>query len=161
MSFGLTLPNLHAGNHHISSPQEHHHNCIAYAVHREWDIIWPDEDGRWPLTVPRMETISAFVEFFRSAGFEEVGLDNTSYEWGYEKIAVYARHDKPMHAARQLTDGCWKSRLGRLVDITHADLASLEGGDYGTVVKVMRRIDTGSPPELPPLYPPAPLIIMP
>jgi hypothetical protein len=42
------------------------------------------------------------------------------------------------HAARQLTDGTWTSKLGREIDITHT-LPGLEGGEYGRIAMYMRR----------------------
>jgi hypothetical protein len=44
----------------------------------------------------------------------------------------------PTHAARQLDNGRWTSKLGELEDIEHS-LRDLEGAAYGTVVQVMKR----------------------
>jgi len=43
------------------------------------------------------------------------------------------------HAARQLPDGKWTSKLGQLEDITHGTTDVIEGGDYGEVVQFMKR----------------------
>ena len=57
----------------------------------------------------------------------------------YEKIAVYARGNETKHAAKQLESGQWTSKLGMGEDITHPDLTSLEGPEYGNVVMFLRR----------------------
>jgi len=43
-----------------------------------------------------------------------------------------------LHAARQLPEGRWTSKLGELEDIEHA-LHDLTGTVYGSVVLVMKR----------------------
>ena len=51
-------------------------------------------------------------------------------EEGVEKIAIYILNGKPEHAAKQLPDGRWSSKLGDLDDITHT-LNGLSGNRYG------------------------------
>jgi hypothetical protein len=78
---------------------------------------------------------------FRGLGFEL--SDNDKLERGYEKIAIYAdAGGVPTHAARQLDSGKWTSKLGRLEDIEHDTLSSLQGPSppaYGEVRQVLRR----------------------
>ena len=78
---------------------------------------------------------------FESFGYEACP-DNSSEE-GLEKIAIYAVGDRVKHAARQLIDGQWTSKLGTDVDITHSSLAELEDTEfnafYGKVVLIMKR----------------------
>ncbi|MCK4793650.1 MAG: hypothetical protein KAV87_58515 [Desulfobacteraceae bacterium] len=59
-------------------------------------------------------------------------------ESGYEKIVLYALKDQPTHAARQLKNGRWTSKLGKNVDIEHK-VRDLEGPRYGKVVAYFRR----------------------
>lgn len=49
---------------------------------------------------------------------------------GEEKICLYAKNGKPTHAARQLSNGRWTSKLGPDEDVEH-DLSDLEGRRYG------------------------------
>jgi hypothetical protein len=60
-------------------------------------------------------------------------------EPNFEKIALYAIGNIPTHAARQLGDGSWVSKLGALEDIQHAAFFELEGAAYGKVVCFLRR----------------------
>jgi len=53
-------------------------------------------------------------------------------------VAVFGIGAELTHAARQLDDGTWTSKLGSLEDITH-ELQALEGADYGHVVLFMKR----------------------
>jgi hypothetical protein len=50
---------------------------------------------------------------------------------GEEKICLYAKNGKPTHAARQLSNGRWTSKLGPDEDVEH-DLSDLEGRRYGS-----------------------------
>jgi hypothetical protein len=60
-------------------------------------------------------------------------------EAGFEKIALFANDQgQPKHAARQLSDGHWTSKLGKSEDIEHA-LHDLTGVLYGSVVLIMKR----------------------
>lgn len=82
-------------------------------------------------------TAEALLAAYQSLGFE--GSDSRSVEEGYEKVAIYATSDGAYtHAARQLTDGRWTSKLGNWQDIEHDTLEALEGTSYGTVRFVIR-----------------------
>jgi len=89
------------------------------------------------------ETREAFVEAYGTIGFEECA--DGSLEAGFEKIALYGTADGPKHAARQLSDGSWTSKLGPFEDITHQTLESLHDHGltpYGHVVAFLRRQKT-------------------
>jgi hypothetical protein len=132
-------------------------------VHEDLVSLWPDDDNRWPESVSRVETVDAFVELFSVLGFESIHINAIGITPGFEKVAIFAADNGtiPTHVARQCRDGRWTSKMGAQVDIDHADLRCLEGGEYGYVVRLMRRKHTGSPPMLPNLIPARPLIILP
>jgi hypothetical protein len=80
---------------------------------------------RWPLSWPRL------------LPWTPCGGD--ALEVGQQRIALYATaNGVPSHAARQLPDGRWTSKLGRWEDIEHR-LPALEGESYGAVVQIMKR----------------------
>lgn len=85
--------------------------------------------------------MEAFHAAFRTLGYAL--CDDGALEAGYEKIALYAKQAgatlKPTHAARQLGDGQWTSKVGDFEDIKHVTLESLHGPQYGEVVQYMRR----------------------
>ena len=62
-------------------------------------------------------------------------------EDGFEKIAIYADSSTqtPKHAAHQLRDGSWESKLGSGIDIIHESLAELFGPTYGDEVHFLKR----------------------
>lgn len=87
---------------------------------------------------PLEESIEAFVRAFETRGY--MVCDDASPETRFEKVAIYALRGDPTHAARQLSDGRWTSKLGIYGDdIEHETLEALEGGTYGTVAVVMKR----------------------
>ncbi len=68
--------------------------------------------------------------------------DSDSLEPGFEKAALYSDTDGlRTHAARQLADGGWVSKLGNLEDIVHRTLDALAGPEpaYGKVSCIMKR----------------------
>ena len=80
----------------------------------------------------------AFVAAFGTLGYETCA--DGALEDGFEKVAIYQLPSGGVqHMARQLRTGWWTSKLGRLEDIEHASPAELEGDEYGTVVRYMRR----------------------
>ena len=73
-----------------------------------------------------------------SLGYEK-GND-FGLETGIEKVAIFVDKDfLPTHAARQLEDGAWTSKLGEEEDIMHIQLEHVSGQIYGLPVLVMRR----------------------
>lgn len=73
--------------------------------------------------------------------FEQLGYrvcSDSGLEEGYEKIAIYALEGSATHAARQLENGKWTSKLGENIDVEHT-LMGLEGPVYGEVVKILKR----------------------
>jgi hypothetical protein len=60
-------------------------------------------------------------------------------EQGFEKIAIYTDGDEYMHAARQLEDGKWTSKMGPDEDVEHNEPEDLAGPCYGNVSIFMKR----------------------
>lgn len=55
------------------------------------------------------------------------------------KLAIFVNDQgTPTHAARQLPDGWWTSKLGRQIDIEH-ELSAIEGPAYGKVAILLAR----------------------
>jgi hypothetical protein len=121
-----------------TSPAAADYNCIAWAAGPTDVWWWPDplEVYHWPQGVPRVETLEAFYQAFESLGY--VRGEDGHLEAGFEKIALYVLDGKPTHAARQLSDGNWTSKLGKWIDITHT-LYGLEGPAYGQVAGFLKR----------------------
>ena len=119
----------------ICSPETIEYNCIGWAVGRSDLFVWPIGMS-WPSSCPREETIYAFESAFRILGYES--CEDRKYEQGFDKIALYAQGNRPTHAARQLAEGKWTSKVGTSFDIEH-NLKDLEGKRYGKVVMFFRR----------------------
>jgi hypothetical protein len=108
---------------------------------RKWE---PDPYNMyyWRPNVPRELTIDAFMRAYGTLGYVECA-DGT-VEPGFEKIALYGKQMPwgdidPTHAARQLPDRRWTSKLGPAEDITHATPTDVDGPEYGTCVRFLRR----------------------
>lgn len=133
------FPNLRNTPYQITSPHTALYNCIAWAANDQTKWWWPDIFGMayWPPGVPRIETLEAFVQAYETIGYEI--CSQSSHETGYEKVAIYIDSEgKPTHAARQLPNGFWTSKLGQGHDISHT-LQGVEGKTYGTVGQILKR----------------------
>jgi hypothetical protein len=64
---------------------------------------------------------------------------DASLEPGFEKVALFGSSLYYTHAARQLPNGKWTSKLGKAEDIEHDSPDIVAGGVYGELVQVMRR----------------------
>lgn len=133
-------PNLSKTKYTITSPHTRKYNCLAWAAHEDdrWWSPVPEDDGYWPVGVPREVTLQAFIKVYQTCGYEV--CDEETVEPGFEKIAIYAKSDgTPTHVARQLENGMWTSKLGYYEDIDH-ELEGLVGELYGTVQQLMKRV---------------------
>ena len=96
----------------------------------------------WPRGVSREISLPAFLDVFLTLGYEE--CQDADLEAGYEKVALFAKLNtsgnlEPTHAAKQLPDGRWTSKLGPLEDIEHDEVEDVSGPSYGEPVQFMRR----------------------
>ncbi len=140
MNLENEFPRLSESSYRITSPISCSYNCIAWAAAEEDVWLWPDFMFQyyWPPGVPREETVEAFVQAFRSRGY--VNCESGDLDVGFEKVAIFARPEgTPTHAARQLPDGTWTSKLGPDVDISHDVLTSVSGLHYGEPAAFLRR----------------------
>ena len=129
------FPGLNSRNHRITSSRAFHYNCIAWAAGCNTRWWCPNKHGFWPSGVPREVTLPAFLAAFATLGYEESG---------YEKVALFVKPDAsgnllPTHAAKQLSNGRWTSKLGALEDIEHMKVEDVSGPSYGTEIRFMRR----------------------
>ena len=131
------FPGLTAG-YRITSEETPTYNCIAWAAgftDRWW---WPHPDAFWPADAPNTETLDAFAGAFGMLGYR--CCPNATIEAAWGKIVIFADADGvPTHAARQLENGKWTSKLGESVDIEHGTPDALAGVRYGTPVLFMHR----------------------
>jgi hypothetical protein len=140
-NFSRDFPNLkpHSCKDGISASTPAY-NCIAWAANSESKRWWePDPYMQyfWPDGAPREYTVGAYIAAFRSQGFEV--CDTGLLEGGIEKIVLYLDQDFPMHAARQLPDGNWTSKMGGKEDICHDSVECLNGPSYGAPSIYMKR----------------------
>jgi hypothetical protein len=131
-----------------TSARSRRYNCIAWAAGIVTQFWWPDpvaianREAFWPAGAPVDTTIDAFLAAYGTVGFAE--CTSSDPEIGIEKIAIFGTINaaggiEPTHAALQLPNGQWTSKLGRNVDIEHATLEAVSGPLYGIPVRYMKR----------------------
>lgn len=137
------FPRLHKLGFKLTSPQDEVYNCMAWAAGdnaRWWQPgIVGQELGLyyWP-TLTDETTLQVYEAAFAELGY--VRCDDTSLEPGFEKVILYVDSNGAWkHAARQLLDGTWTSKLGGLEDISHVAPDGVCGARYGEIGVVMRR----------------------
>jgi hypothetical protein len=135
------FPGLRCSSYRVTSPPTRDYNCIGWAAGDANNWWWPDIDPDndaiyWPAGVVMEETLDACVAAFATVGYAL--CTSADFEPGFEKIALFAHGTVPTHAARQLANGRWTSKLGFAVDIEH-DLQAVCGEVYGKVSLILRR----------------------
>jgi len=132
-------PNLSSEGYEVKSIATERYNCIAFAADDPSVNWWPaanEADGYWPIS-QREVSLACFKEAFASLRYEECG---DGLEKDFEKIAIYVFDGLPTHAAKQLPDGRWKSKLGFEEDIEHNSVKAIEDEVcYGKAVLYMKR----------------------
>jgi len=135
------FPRLTPSNHQVTSTPATDYNCIAWSV-GDTDNWW-QPGVFWPLPVLAGDYgMGVLEQLFRSLGYEDSGSD-TNLEAGFEKVALYGSGLFYTHAARQLSNGKWTSKLGKEDDIEHDTPEDVAGGVYGEMVQVMKRTVAG------------------
>lgn len=133
------FPRLTSENSRPTSPFDEGYNCIAWAAGDTARWWWPDAMGQgyWPQGVPREVSIEAFALAYAHLGYND--RSNHSLDTDALKVAIYAdARGRPTHAARQLPDGWWTSKLGQQIDIEH-ELTALDGPVYGSVAVILAK----------------------
>lgn len=132
----IVFPELGRTGYAITSPPTLAYNCIGWAAGEDDRWWWPDAAGGyyWPTRRAARRIDPAFAAAFATIGFAP--STNSNLEPDVLKIAIYARSGIPTHAARQLANGNWTSKLGEAEDIEHA-LAGLVGPVYGDVALIL------------------------
>jgi hypothetical protein len=134
------FPYLQESDHTKTSDSTIEYNCVAWAARDTQAWWWPDPYGigYWPENIPRQVTIEAFIAAYEALGYEQCVTPD--HDEGYEKIALYVNSkSEPTHAARQLPNGHWTSKLGAHEDIEHVNLECLNGDLYGCAVRFLRK----------------------
>jgi hypothetical protein len=134
----------------IKSPSDDDYQCIAWSEGYTDRLSWPAEGYSWPTGLPladppEMATVDHFLLRFSLLGYRPCGLDD-SFEFGYQKVAIYVNDQGVTHMARQHLLGLgWLSKLGDMEDILHRNLEDIEGEmsvagyEYGRVAMVLKR----------------------
>jgi type VI secretion system secreted protein VgrG len=123
----------HLGRHYeVLGPASKRYNCIAWSLGVTDRWVWPGEK------------VSDFDALYGDQGYKRrKGLDFRR-EPGVDKVVLYGKVRKDgsvqaTHAARQLSDGAWSSKLGQLPLIRHRSPDDLDGDAYGHPVAVYTR----------------------
>ena len=122
-----------------TSPQSRSYNCIAWAYGDNTRWYWPDPYNiyYWHPELPREENLDNFISLFKIKGYEL--CNSGTFEKGYIKIAIFCdKNNEPTHAAKQLENGYWSSKLGENIDVQHT-IKSIENGIYGNVKVFMKK----------------------
>ena len=136
MNPSADFPRLTDGNHRVTSPSNSDYNCVAWAADdtMNWwqpGVFWPIQAGLEDFGIATLQAALVFLGY--------VPCPDGSEETGFEKVALYATGVFYTHAARQLPNGNWTSKLGREEDIEHDAPEDVGGGIYGEPTVFMKR----------------------
>ena len=152
------FPKLSLDSHfRISSRKDVNYNCIAWAGIVDNEFWWPEVepynklDGvryKWPFNIKHSDKLEFFIELFYKLGYKEESHNIENEHPNFRKIALFIKEDltnsdrmtsECSHAARQLKNGLWASKLGRFHDIEHSNPYDLEGKSYGRVAIILKK----------------------
>jgi hypothetical protein len=121
-----------------TSHEDVRYNCIAWAASDDTKWYEPDPYGLyyWPKNIDREYTTESYISLYETLGYTK--CENGTLEGGFLKVAVFENGGLPSHAARQLADGNWTSKLGKNIDVRHT-IFSIENGLYGIVIQYLKR----------------------
>ncbi len=116
----------------ITSPCSKDYNCIAWAAEDDETWWWPNPLGLsyWPLEPVGDTSLQNFINAYSTLGYER--CEGAALEAGFKKVALYMDEaDQVAHAARQLDNGEWTSKLGPSYDIRHPFIEVWQDITYG------------------------------
>lgn len=131
------FPKLVSEGYEIICPPSDAYNCIAYAAGDTSQIWDDDQPNYWPPGVERSPTIDGLVAVFRRLGFKR--CRSNRLEAGYQKVALYSQQGNWTHAALQMPNGLWRSKMGAGELIEHQSPLSISGPEYGNPYTYMRK----------------------
>ena len=131
------FPNLSEEDFEIVEQSSERYNCIAYAAGDVTESWWPNANSYWPPWATDDNRIDSLKEVFAGLDYEQ--CDDSKAEDGYEKVALYEIQGRFEHAAAQMSNGRWRSKMGQGPVIEHLSPESLSGGMYGNPTIYMRR----------------------
>lgn len=134
-------PNLNLKRFHFTSIRTPAYNCLAWAIGD--DVTWMDMyyfKEVYNLEIKNLDhSVHGYAECLKKYYRFEI-CNNGDIERGKEKIVLYENNEKDFaHIARQLPNGNWTSKMGRLEDIEHYSVEALSGEFYGKPVLYMQR----------------------
>lgn len=135
----VPFPRLNDSNHRKTSPATPSYNCFGWAIIGREVLMGPRPGYLWPDVAPRDMKLSSFVVAASEFGYAPCETGNLAD--GVEKIVLYGLTERVDHAARQLPDGRWTSKLGlEHEDIEHNTPDCVSGGVYGSILQFLARI---------------------
>jgi hypothetical protein len=138
------FPALTTANHSVTSDHSLIYNCIAWSLGDISKWWWPEIYGYWPEGCRRSTELSSFVDMYEYMGYSITS--SLVYSTTERRIAIFVKDNKATHAAVQLDNSRWSSKLGQNQDIVHT-LSALEGPLYGSVQVYMVKSEAQLNPE--------------
>ncbi len=143
------FPRLLATQYQVRSRKTKRYNCLAWAAGQD-DCWWQSPpDGVWPDGVLDDGSVEAAVRLFEHFGFQRTGV--ATLEPGFTKVAIYGDAVGYTHAAQQLPDGRWTSKIGMLQDIDHNTLDNLFTFSPPALSNQLRSVRAERAPPVPPV----------
>ena len=114
----------------VLAPATVTYNCIGWSLGHTRSWVWPTVSGQ-PASLYHFDGLYRYYGFYRVAGLDY------SRQPGLDKVVLYASQQPdgriaPTHAALQMTDGSWSSKLGSLPLIRHLHPNDVAGPSYGS-----------------------------
>ena len=104
------------------------YNCIGWALGTSTEWVWPGT------------SVADFDRLTAAFGYHRIQALDFRLDPGLKKIVLYGKPVngkwEPTHMAKQMPDGTWTSKLGKLPLIWHLQPSDLNGTSYGKPIAV-------------------------
>lgn len=117
------------------SPICDEYNCIAWSLDIDYMSVGHENltGIYWPDNISKIPNINNYKRMYNSYGF--IDASTSDLEEGFKKVAIYVRGTNPktgivVHAAKQIDDIWWSSKMGDNIDGIH-HLDAIQGILYG------------------------------
>lgn len=134
------FPNIDIEGFIVTSDLNPTYNCFAWAGNDDTKCWLPFKSKYyfW-YTDNTALTLENVINNYSHIGYTEI-TESSDLEEGYDKVAIYIDEGgEPSHAARQVENGKWTSKLGDREDIEHSTPECLESDSYGKVKVILKR----------------------
>lgn len=118
------------------------YNCLAWAINVNTIFVTMNYfQKKHGLDINNLDhSVNGYAKILEEF-YNYLSCENGEYEKGFEKILLYGDNNNLWtHAARQIKEEMWVSKLGSCENIEHKNIECLNGNTYGEPKIFMKKV---------------------